>query len=515
MAGKVPVLIEVDVQPMAWFDFVTMAEFNANMNLSGEFTFKQTFEVDIDDVKFEAKVPRFDAVPIRMDKLTVVGKFNADATMRVGPRITFSINKVPISQDIVAKIIASTELSASTDSSSGQACATGSAEVQGGLDFRTSISFPGADLGPLSLSTEICSNTLGTTFDLAGGFVNIAGDCVNAGVNLMADRADCFTNSIGVNSKIKDDTQKLEFNHGFDAEMASDLCEQSVDLFPKEIQDFASSVSTEMDLTGWSSLTLFQAGIEDGICAESIYSGSAASSSAVWTVTSNGSYWHSSASGVAGTWKKVNCCMSKQLAVSADGNHVWGVQSNGFTAYNTNSGVDGHWKNFKSCCIKHISVSAYSNHIWAVIDSGIVFYKNGIGGSWQQVHGNNMRQIAVSADGNHIWAVTEDNRLWYRPGFNGYDGYWRWKSSYAKYVAVNGDGSHVWVVGSNGGSIHHKAGADGGWQRISGSSVKQLSVSANGSLVWAVTDNNAMYYRHGVDGDWFHHAGAAVQVEVA
>ena len=40
MAGKVPLLIEVDVQSIAWFNFETMAKFNANMNLSGEFEFR-------------------------------------------------------------------------------------------------------------------------------------------------------------------------------------------------------------------------------------------------------------------------------------------------------------------------------------------------------------------------------------------------------------------------------------------------------------------------------------------
>ena len=89
MAGKVPIVIEVDVQPMAWFNFKTMAEFNANMNLSGELEFRQTFEVDVGDERFDATKPVLSGDPIQMDKLTVDGHFHANAEMKVGPRMTF------------------------------------------------------------------------------------------------------------------------------------------------------------------------------------------------------------------------------------------------------------------------------------------------------------------------------------------------------------------------------------------------------------------------------------------
>ena len=40
-----------------------------------------------------------------IDNISVEGEFAADASMRVGPRINFSVYKVPLSLDIAAKII--------------------------------------------------------------------------------------------------------------------------------------------------------------------------------------------------------------------------------------------------------------------------------------------------------------------------------------------------------------------------------------------------------------------------
>ena len=202
MAGKVPIVIEVDVQPMAWFNFKTMAEFNANMNLSGEFEFRQTFEVDVDGGSFEATKPVFPRDPIQMDKLNVEGNFHAKAEMKVGPRMTFTVNKVSISQDIAPKITASTDLTVSIDAFTKQACATGESKIEAGLDFRTGISLP--VLNPFSAAKDMCASTMGVALDIMGGFVDTAENCINAGVNFMAERVGCFAGAIGINTKIGD-----------------------------------------------------------------------------------------------------------------------------------------------------------------------------------------------------------------------------------------------------------------------------------------------------------------------
>merc|ERR1719469_114082 len=115
MAGSVPILIEVLIVPMAWVNFYTSASFEAVMKVSGEMSFSQKLTVDVDDGTVTASNGNPSGTPFNVDSLTVTGNFNANAAIRVGPRITIRVNKVPAILDIAAKLGASIDVTVKLD----------------------------------------------------------------------------------------------------------------------------------------------------------------------------------------------------------------------------------------------------------------------------------------------------------------------------------------------------------------------------------------------------------------
>jgi len=112
MAGKVPVLVEVDMVPKAWIDFTTKANFNAEIDINGSMAYSQKLTVDIDDGKVEPFNGGLSGKPYSVHDLTVSGQLNAAASIRVGPHIMISVNKVPVTIDVVAKLGATMSLRA-------------------------------------------------------------------------------------------------------------------------------------------------------------------------------------------------------------------------------------------------------------------------------------------------------------------------------------------------------------------------------------------------------------------
>ena len=251
MVGKVPVLLEIDVQPMAWFDFETMASFNANMQLSGEMQYKQSFTVDIDDGEFsssESPLNGEDAVP-SIDNLSVSGDFSANADVRVGPRINFSVYKVPVSLDIAAKVGVSTELKGSVDHS-GKACATGSAQLTAGLDARLGMTVPLLD--PVAFAKDACEEAARTMIE----FANPA--------NHMIDRAQCFTDILDIDTSAIDDAQE-DMNEAM-TNLADEICNGAIDfLVPESLQEL-SAAGSSFGSGNWNNIISVEAGVEKGLC---------------------------------------------------------------------------------------------------------------------------------------------------------------------------------------------------------------------------------------------------------
>jgi len=249
----VPVLVEADVTPMAWFNFETKASFEANLLLSGRIEHEQTFMVDINDRLVDVSLVALeDNRPIGIDNLSATGHFTANAVMRVGPRIEFSIYKIPVSLDIAARIGASTDLTVSLDSS-GENCVAGSAQLNAGIDIRVGTSFPSFD--PSEFVLEACQEATGVLMEAANP------------VNAAIDTTQCFTDILGIDTSVIDDQQE-ELTESVQEFMGS-ACNAAVAfLVPSPIQQFSCVLEAAASAsTDWTSLMSTEVSISAGLCA--------------------------------------------------------------------------------------------------------------------------------------------------------------------------------------------------------------------------------------------------------
>ena len=252
MAGVVPVLIEIDIEAILWVDAEAMASFSTEISLSGKTEYTQSFFIDIDN-----KVARAtggsgeDSKPFGVDNVVVDGELAAAAALRVGPRVTLSVEKVPLSLDIAARLGANFALEASKELD-GTACASGSLELNGGLDVRASVDFPSIDPGEFVHGACMAG----------ASYINTVIDRIDTKI----DRAQCFTDLLGLDTSEVDEAQE-EINGALD-DAGDNTCDSvRKELSPDENEEFSQQIDAPLLSTEWASIieaTLVN--VEKGLC---------------------------------------------------------------------------------------------------------------------------------------------------------------------------------------------------------------------------------------------------------
>jgi len=252
MAGYVPILIEIDIEAMLWVDAEAMASFSTEILLSGKNEYTQSFLIDIDNkIASATGTSGKDSKPFGVDNIVVDGELAAAAALRVGPRVTISVEKVPLSLDIAARLGANAALEASKELD-GTTCASGSLELNGGLDVRASIDFPSLDPG--EFAHEVC---------MAGvSYLVKKMDPINTAV----DKAQCYTDLLGINTSEVDEKQG-EINNALD-DAADNICaDVGKNLSSDENEEFSQQIDAPPLSTEWASIieaTLVN--VEKGLC---------------------------------------------------------------------------------------------------------------------------------------------------------------------------------------------------------------------------------------------------------
>lgn len=250
MLGKVPVLIEVHMQPYLFLDLDLNAAVNANLQISNTANFEQKVKVDIDDGWAELGQPslEFPNGPVSIDELSIDGEFNAATAIRTGPRISVSVYKIPTYFDVVARVGADLNLQGSA--SLENACISGSASMNVGVDARVGTVFNNLD--PIAFARTACEEAtaeLSRTMNMA---------------NTVIDRAQCFTDILDIDTSEVDDAQASIDN------LLASLCDEAIDfLVPPELQQFSCQLGAATEMTAdWIELASFKPTIAGAFCTD-------------------------------------------------------------------------------------------------------------------------------------------------------------------------------------------------------------------------------------------------------
>jgi len=199
MAGPVPITVSIDLQPMLWLGMKTQAISELEFQIDGVYEFEQSFIVDIDDNRYEGDFEPSDdnGVTFKINKLSLQGNMELDA--RLGFRLSIEINTIPIQIDVAPRLggilngrldYKGFELEAPLE---GDLCWFLKAIWRLTLDARIGVSFDFEN--PLSLMEANC------------GLVAVAiAESLNI-PNQMIDRAQCFSDYLGISTDKIDDMQ--------------------------------------------------------------------------------------------------------------------------------------------------------------------------------------------------------------------------------------------------------------------------------------------------------------------
>lgn len=136
MAGPVPILIEVDVQPMFWLDANVEAEGKLEVVLNAIFTAE--FEVDFDVKDLEFRVNGDVSAVAHPPTFSAEGELAMSSFGRLGVRFSFSVYTYSIYADVALSVGASLNLKATSDGG----CIDGSFGSSFSLDTRLSFENP-------------------------------------------------------------------------------------------------------------------------------------------------------------------------------------------------------------------------------------------------------------------------------------------------------------------------------------------------------------------------------------
>ena len=248
MVGYVPVLVEIDAKAMAWIEFESMANFEAVLDLSGEVKYRQSFTLDLGRKEFQNTEASLSVQPISVDSLTVDGSFNAEASMRIGPRLIFSVFKVGGEFDLAARVDGNTELIGSLDGTSGEACVSGSANLNVGVDARVSASLPDV-VDIIQGSCDQAVGAMGMSLDAANFFID-NGQCV-------ADVFDVDSKNVNyLQSEIEEAMKHVEDN----------LCKEACASIPASVRTINAKAQT-FGTGDWIDILTYPLfSIEKGMC---------------------------------------------------------------------------------------------------------------------------------------------------------------------------------------------------------------------------------------------------------
>ena len=252
MAGVVPILIEIDVEGMIWFDLEAAAGLEADVSLSGKTVNTHSFLIDIDDkVANATKSSGEDSKPFGVDNIVVTGTLGASATLRVGPRIIVSVEKVPLFLDVAARVGAYAELEASNELD-GTPCVAGELGLNGGLDVRAGVEFP--SFGVAEFADQICS----------AGVTELIAKVTP--IDNIAKRGKCYATLLGMDeNKIEERQEEIRDKLDEAGEKICDKVRNRLD--EKEKFSYQSDEKVILE-TEWASIIeTDDVKVEKGLCA--------------------------------------------------------------------------------------------------------------------------------------------------------------------------------------------------------------------------------------------------------
>lgn len=223
---------------------------DATLQISNKAGIEQTVSVDIDDALLEVTQPvlNFPDGPVSIDELSITGEFNAEAFLRIGPRLSISVYKIPVDFDLVARVGANVNLQASA--STENACISGSAGMNVGVDARISSAITALD--PVEFARTACQEG-----------ASLIAEELNP-INIAVDRAQCFTDILDIDTSEIDDAQESI------GTFLDDFCDAAIDfLVPSEVQKFSCQLGAATALTAdWIELFSVKPNIGATFCTD-------------------------------------------------------------------------------------------------------------------------------------------------------------------------------------------------------------------------------------------------------
>jgi len=253
MVGKIPVLLELAVTPMAWIDLTMESKIESILEVSSVLRITQSIELDINKAKVETSqaITNTDEL-FSLDKLSVEGNFEAEAALRVGPRIQLKVYKIPITLDIAPKIGVNLNLEAKA--AIGETlCLSGSIGLEAGLDVRVSALF--TTLDPIVFARDMCNEAASVLMDQ----MNLA--------NALIDRAQCFTDLANIDTEAIDEVQE-DISDAV-GNFLGEICDEVIDIIvPKRLQPFSCIASEALNAlqSDWSSIIKFEPKLGFSLC---------------------------------------------------------------------------------------------------------------------------------------------------------------------------------------------------------------------------------------------------------